>query len=63
MLSAQPIIVLEELGLRYELRRVALEAGEHRKPPLYPGILPAKCIPALVNHGRSDLRLTQSGGC
>ena len=57
----QPIIVLEELGLRYRLRRVALEFGEHRKPPLYPDILPAKCIPALVDHRRNDLRLTQSG--
>ena len=59
--APQPIIALEELGLQYQLRRVALESGEHKTYPLYPDVLPASCIPVLIDHGLGHLRLFQSG--
>ncbi|KAL4422937.1 hypothetical protein ABPG75_009134 [Micractinium tetrahymenae] len=54
-------ILLEELGLPYELKTVALQEGEHRTPQFKEELNPAGLIPVLVDHDAGDLRVFESG--
>jgi glutathione S-transferase len=48
--ATRPRWLLEELGVPYELKRVNLAAGEHKKPE-YLKINPNGAVPALVDDG------------
>lgn len=53
-------IMLEELGLPYEVRGLRLSAGE-QKEPWYLGINPNGRIPTIVDHDNDDFAVFESG--
>ena len=53
-------IALEEMGLEYTARRIALRQGE-QKEPWFLAINPNGRIPAIIDHGADDLALFESG--
>jgi glutathione S-transferase len=53
-------IALEELGLPYEVRRIALGEGEQREP-WFLAINPNGRIPAIVDAGEGDFAVFESG--
>jgi glutathione S-transferase len=55
--SVRPRWLLEELGVPYEVKRLSLSAGEHKKPE-YLKLNPNGQVPTLVD---GDLALFESG--
>ncbi|HEX6241723.1 MAG TPA: glutathione S-transferase N-terminal domain-containing protein [Polyangiales bacterium] len=53
-------IALEELGLPYTVRSIALDKGE-QKEPWFLAINPNGRIPAIVDHGNGDFPVFESG--
>jgi GST-like protein len=53
-------IALEELGLPYEVRSIAL-ASQEQKQPWFLAINPNGRIPAIVDHGNDDFAVFESG--
>ena len=53
-------ILLEELGIPYNVREIVLAQAEH-KQPWYLKINPVGKIPAITDHSRGDFNVFESG--
>jgi glutathione S-transferase len=48
--SSGALLLLEELGIPYEIKLLNMKEGEHRQPP-YLAVNPMGKVPAIVHHG------------
>lgn len=54
-------VFLEELGLQYKVTAVDLSKDEQKRPDFLASANPNGRIPAIIDHGRGDFRVFETG--